>query len=80
MLKEGYFRVDFQAEQALAYKKAHKVKLSECYFLPYRTEETHMHQSSTVYKYALKNIKKDLGDYSIDIKHIYELTDYEDIN
>ena len=75
MIKEGYFRVDFKAS-TLAQKP---VKLSESFFLPYRTEETHMHATSTVYQHAIKHIKKAIGDCYIEIKHIYELTDFEEV-
>ena len=79
MIKEGYFRIDFKATETKLGCKDISVKLSECYFLPYRTEETHMHESSTVYRHAVKQIKQEIGNYYIEIKHIYELTDYEEI-
>ena len=75
MLKEGHFKIDFKAS-ILSQKP---VKMNESFFLPYRTEETHMHESSTVYKHAVKQIKQAIGDCYIEIKHIYELTDYEEI-
>ena len=75
MLKGGNFKICFKAS-ILTQKP---VKMSESFFLPYRTEETHMHESSTVYKHALKQIKKAIGDCYIEIKHIYELTDFEEV-
>ena len=75
MIKEGHFKICFKAS-ILTQKP---VKMSESFFLPYRTEETHMHESSTVHRHAIKKIKQCLGDCSIEIKHIYELTDYEEI-
>ena len=79
MLKEGHFKIEFKATEVSLGKKDVPVKLSESFFLPYRTEETHMHESSTVHRHAIKNIKQCLGDCFVEIKHIYELTDYEEI-
>ena len=75
MLKEGLFKVYFTAGASLR----KPVKFSESFFLPYRTEETHIHESSTVHRHAIKNIKLCLGNCFVEIKHIYELTDYEEI-
>ena len=69
MLKKGNFRVDFCVRG---------VKLSECLTLPYRTEETHVHRSSTVYQRAKREIEGILNE-RIEIKHIYLLTEYEEI-
>lgn len=75
MLLKGNFRVDFKA-----YDYGGKyVKMSEELVLPYRTEETNMHRSSTVYRSAMDTIQ-DILETAIDIKHIYFLTEYEEIN
>lgn len=75
MLFKGRFRVDFKA-----WKYGGKmVKMSEILTLPYRTEETNMHSSSTVYRAAMNEIQRIL-ETAIEIKHIYLLTEYEEIN
>ena len=69
MLRKGNFRVDFCV---------HGVKFSECLTLSYRTEETNVHCSSTVCKSAKREIEGILNE-RIEIKHIYLLTEYEEI-
>lgn len=75
MLRRANFRIDFSAHQRCG--KA--VKMSEELSLPYRTEETHMHCSSTVFRAAKKEIETVL-DVWVEIKHIYLLTDFEEID
>ncbi|MDD3041014.1 hypothetical protein [Bacteroides sp.] len=75
MLRRANFRIDFSAYQ----RYGKDVKMSEEMSLPYRTEETHMHCSSTVFR-AAKNEIETLLDVRVEIKHIYLLTDFEEIN
>lgn len=74
MLLKGRFRVDFKAWQY----GGKMVKMSEILTLPYRTEETNMHCSSTVYRAAMNEIQCIL-ETAIEIKHIYFLTEYEEV-
>lgn len=70
MLLKRKFRVDFRVG---------KVKMSEEMILPYRTEETHMHAGSTVHKAAKEQLFAILREWPITIKHIYELTEFEEV-
>lgn len=70
MLLKRKFRVDFRVG---------KVKMSEEMILPYRTEETHMHANSTVHKAAQEQLFAILQVCGITIKHIYELTEFEEV-
>lgn len=75
MLRKAKFKVDFKAWQY----GGKMVKMSEVLMLSYRTEETNMHSSSTVYRAAMNEIQGIL-ETAIEIKHIYLLTEYEEIN
>jgi len=75
MLRKAKFKVDFKAWQY----GGKMVKMSEELMLPYRTEETNMHSSSTVYRAAMNEIQRIL-ETAIEIKHIYLLTEYEEVN
>ena len=75
MLLKAKFRIDFKAWQY----GGKMIKMSEDLTLPYRTEETNMHSSSTVYRAAMKEILGIL-ETAIEIRHVYLLTEYEDIN
>lgn len=78
MLRKAKFRVDFKVWQSSDTSKGVYVKMSEDLTLPCRTEETNMHSSSTVYRAANAMLRAILGT-SVEIKHIYVLTDYEEI-
>lgn len=75
MLRKAEFRIDFKAWQY----GGKMIKMSEDLTLPYRTEETNMHSSSTVYRVAMDEIQRIL-ETAIEIKHIYLLMEYEEIN
>lgn len=75
MLRKAKFRIDFKACQ----HGGKMIKMSENLTLPYRTEETNMHSSSTVYRAAMNEIQGIL-ETAIEIKHIYLLAEYEEIN
>lgn len=75
MLRKAKFRIDFKAWQY----GGKMIKMSENLILPYRTEETNIHSSSTVYRAAMDEIQGIL-ETAIEIKHIYLLTEYEEIN
>ena len=74
MLRKAKFRIDFKAWQY----GGKMIKMSEDLILPYRTDETNMHSSSTVYRTAMNEIQGIL-ETAIEIKHIYLLTEYEEI-
>lgn len=75
MLRKAMFKVDFKACQY----GGKVIKMSDDLVLPYRTEETNMHSSSTVYRAASDEIRGIL-ETEIEIKHIYRLTEYEEVN
>lgn len=75
MLRKAKFRIDFKVWQY----GGKMIKMSENLTLPYRTEETNMHSSSTVYRAAMNEIQRIL-ETAIEIKYIYFLAEYEEIN
>lgn len=77
MLLKGKFRVDFTAREKL---KDKPVKMSEELILNYRTEETNIHEFSTCSRDAFKQLSDIFGsNVVIVLKHIYFLTEYEEI-
>ena len=70
MLLKGKFSVHFKVDN---------IKFIEDFILNYRTEETFMHSTSLCYKNAIEQIYKVLKTRCVEIKHIYYLTDYEEI-